>query len=546
MTDINRKAHDTWWRGGVIYQIYPRSFKDANGDGVGDLRGILDHLPYVASLGVDAIWISPFFKSPMKDFGYDVSDYRAVDPVFGTLNDFKAVLDRAHDLGLKVLIDQVWCHSSDQHEWFQQSRQSRDNDRADWYIWADPKPDGTPPNNWLSWFGGPAWTWDARRHQYYLHHFLTSQPVLNYWHDAVGEAIRDIARFWLDMGVDGFRLDVANYYYCDRALRDNPARGPDDPIPEDPPPSNPNYHQIRIHSVNQPENLEYIKTIRAIIDEQPGRCLLGEAAGEGSAHVAARYTQNGNCMNLAYTFGLLGSDMTRAPVIAAVESVERTIEDGWVCWATSNHDFKRAPSRIPGDGPLADKALYAMALGLTLRGSYCLYQGEELGLPQVDLAYEDLQDPYDKALYPGHVGRDGGRTPMPWRADAPGAGFTDAGKGWLPVGPAHLSLAVDQQQDDPHSTLNQVRALIQWRKANPAMVTGDIDLLTLPAPFFAFRRHAGAQGFICVFNAGPAPATLAGTSLPGALALLPLSHNAQWDDNMLQLKPYGYAIFSVS
>ncbi len=538
------KIGKEWWRGGVIYQIYPRSFMDANGDGVGDLPGILQKLDHVASLGVDAIWISPFCKSPMKDFGYDVSDYRDVDPVFGTLDDFKTVLNRAHELGLKVLTDQVWCHTSDQHVWFNESRQNRDNAKADWYIWADPKPDGTPPNNWLSWFGGPAWTWDARRRQYYLHHFLSSQPVLNYWNDDVCAAIKKVAEFWMEMGVDGFRLDVLNYYYCDQQLRDNPARGPHDPIPEDPPPSNPNFHQLRIHSVNQPQNLEFIKDIRALIDQWPDRCLLGEAAGEGSADVAAHYTKNGDRMNMAYTFGLLGSDMTIDPVILSVGSVERSIEDGWVCWATSNHDFKRAPSRMPGDVPLADKALYATALGLTLRGSYCMYQGEELGLSQAELSFDDLQDPYDKALYPDHVGRDGGRTPMPWCAGIPQAGFSAAAKTWLPISPLHLPQAVDQQEIDPESVLHQVRHLLKWRKENLAMRWGDITVLKTEKPLFAFRRTYEGQSITCVYNGSPTQAMIKLAQLPGTEKLQPLSRHAALRNDSLLLEAYGYAILS--
>lgn len=533
-----------WWRGGVIYQIYPRSFMDANGDGVGDLPGILQKLDYVASLGVDAIWISPFCKSPMKDFGYDVSDYRDVDPLFGTLDDFKAVLDRAHARGLKVLTDQVWCHTSDQHVWFHESRQSRDNAKADWYVWADPKPDGTPPNNWLSWFGGPAWTWDARRRQYYLHHFLSSQPVLNYWNDDVCAAIKKVAAFWMEMGVDGFRLDVANYYYCDRQLRDNPARGANDPIPEDPPPSNPNFYQRRIHSVNQPQNLDFIREIRALIDQWPDRCLLGEAAGEGSADVAADYTRNGDRLNMAYTFGLLGSDMTIDYVTAAVDNVERRIGDGWVCWATSNHDFKRAPSRIPGGVPAEDKALYATALGLTLRGSYCMYQGEELGLPQAALSFEDLQDPYDRALYPDHVGRDGGRTPMPWFSYLPQAGFSTAVKTWLPLSPLHFPQAVDRQEANQASVLHQVRGLIQWRRENPAMRLGTISVVETPKPLFAFRRSHEGQTFTCVYNGSAASAAMKLAALAGAVHFLDISRHAALRNDSLLLDAYGYAIFS--
>src|SRR6185436_6667427 len=296
------KSGNEWWRGAVIYQIYPRSFRDANGDGVGDLKGITEKLDYVASLGVEAIWISPFFRSPMKDFGYDVSDYRAVDPVFGTLDDFKTLLDRAHKLDLKILIDQVWSHTSDQHEWFRESRSDRKNPKHDWYVWRDSKPDGTAPNNWLSYFGGPAWTWDARREQYYLHHFLKEQPNLNIWSPAVRQAIKDTSAFWLDMGVDGFRLDAAHTYLSDRTLRDNPPVDPKAPPATDVPSSNPMSRQQRKFSMNLAENLDWIEELRSFIDKWPERCLLGEAGGDDSEREAALYTQTGKRFHQAYSF----------------------------------------------------------------------------------------------------------------------------------------------------------------------------------------------------------------------------------------------------
>lgn len=538
--------NNEWWRGAVIYQIYPRSFKDSNGDGVGDLNGITENLDYIAGLGVDGIWISPFFKSPMKDFGYDVSDYRDVDPIFGSLDDFHALLNRAHDLGLKVLIDQVWGHTSDQHDWFKESRQNRTNQKHDWYVWADPKPDGTAPNNWLSWFTcSPAWTWDARRNQYYMHHFLPSQPALNHWNQDLRRAIKNLASFWLEMGVDGFRLDVANYYYCDKNLRDNPARGPNDPIPDDPPPSNPTYHQLRIHSVNQPENLDMIRDIRALINQYPDRCLLGEAAGENSEEVASTYTQGGNTMHMAYSFGLLGSDMTYGPVYSAIKRMESVIGDGWTCWAVSNHDFKRVASRIPGEVPLEDKAIFATALGLALRGSYCLYQGEELGLPQMELSFEDIQDPYDKALYPAHVGRDGGRTPMPWMKGVPHAGFSTAIKPWLPVSTEHLSLAVDAQQRTVSSTLNRVKNLLCWRKSHPAIHLGDMVMLEMPEPVLAFSRSYQGKTVVCLFNCSDSPVA---KPLPEAANTLQMvadvSHHATMDNGVIKLDSYGFCFFS--
>lgn len=538
-------SSNEWWRGAVIYQIYPRSYMDSNGDGIGDLPGILQRLDHVAHVGADAIWISPFFKSPMKDFGYDVSDYRDVDPIFGTIDDFKKILDRAHALGLKVLIDQVWSHTSDQHRWFTESRQSRDNSKHDWYVWADPKPDGTPPNNWLSYFGGPAWTWDSRRRQYYLHHFLKEQPSLNYWSDEVRQAIKDIAAFWLDMGVDGFRLDVAHAYLYDRQRRDNPARGEKDPWPTDIPDSNPMAMQRRVHSMNVPENLQWIEEISAHVKQWPDRCLLGEAGGDDSEKEAATYTQTGKRFQLAYSFGLVGTSMQKNEIHHAMARVEELIGDGWVCWAVSNHDFKRAASRIAGDAPLQDKALFATALGLCLRGSYCMYQGEELGLPQAELAFEDLQDPYDKVLYPDHVGRDGCRTPMPWMQSAPHAGFsTTGGKTWLPVTTAHLPLAVDAQADNPESTLTRVRALLKWRKDTPALRLGDLQMIETPDPILAFRRIHGDQTVTCIFNCSDQGARISADLAGNGQIFGDISHNAVIRDGMITLKPYGYGLLA--
>lgn len=544
MTQPVQKQKTPWWRGCVIYQIYPRSFRDSNGDGIGDLKGIYTELDHVARLGADAIWISPFMQSPMKDFGYDVSDYCAVDPVFGTMDDFKIVLDRAHELGLKVMIDQVWSHTSDQHAWFKESRQSRDNDKSDWYIWRDPKPDGTAPNNWLSYFGGPAWTWDARREQYYLHHFLKEQPSLNYWCPAVRQAIKDVAAFWLDMGVDGFRLDVAHAYVCDPDLRDNPARALNDPWPTDVPRSNPMARQRREHSMCVPQNIDWIEDLSAFINQWPERCLLGEAGGDDSERVAVSYTQAGKRFQLAYSFGLVGSAMSRADIMATVSRVEELLEDGWICWATSNHDFKRVASRLTGDAPLADKARLASTLGLSLRGSYCMYQGEELGLPQAELAFADLRDPYDIMLYPEHVGRDGCRTPMPWRRHAAQSGFTTAQTPWLPIPMEHQALAVDMQEGDPDSVLCYIREFLQWRRQQTALRTGAFTFIDVPEALIGFRRHDETQGFTFIFNPGHDSVSMALDPAINGAALLPFSTNAAVQDGKLTLKSYGYAIFA--
>lgn len=538
------KISKEWWRGCVIYQIYPRSFMDSNGDGVGDLAGIHQKLDHVASLGVDAIWISPFMKSPMKDFGYDVSDYRDVDPVFGTLDDFKSVLNRAHELGLKVLIDQVWSHSSDQHDWFKESRQNKDNSKADWYVWKDSKPDGTAPNNWLSYFGGPAWTWDARRQQYYLHHFLKEQPSLNYWCPDVRQAVKNIAAFWLDMGVDGFRLDVAHAYVCDPEHRDNPARVETDPLPTDIPVSNPMARQRRLHSMTVPQNLDWIEELSMYIRQWPERCLLGEAGGDDSEREAATYTQTERRFNLAYSFGLVGTSMTKADILKSVTRVEQLIDDGWVCWATSNHDFKRVASRLAGEVPLEDKAMFASTLGLSLRGTYCMYQGEELGLPQAELSFEDLRDPYDIMLYPEHVGRDGCRTPMPWHSASMQAGFSTAQKTWLPLPPAHMPLAVDVQEANERSVLAHIKDFLKWRKETLAMRLGSIEFIDSADPLISFRRSYEGQSYTCVYNASPQPAEIKADQLGAIQKMLDISRHAALRNDSLLLDPYGYAIFS--
>lgn len=534
-----------WWRGGVIYQIYPRSFMDTTGNGVGDLKGITSKLDHVASLGVDAIWISPFMKSPMKDFGYDVSDYKSVDPLFGTLDDFKILLNRAHDLNLKVLIDMVWSHSSDQHEWFKTSKSSRENSKSDWYVWADAKADGTAPNNWLSWFGGPAWTWDPKRRQYYLHHFLKEQPALNLWNPDVRAAIKDTAAFWLDMGVDGFRLDVSNMYLADKHLRDNPARPKDEPLPFDTPESNPVIHQIRKYSVSQPENLDLIAELRSFVDQWADRCLLAETGCcEDAAQVAASYTQKNKRFHQAYSFDLLASDMSKDHIVRTIRHTEDIIEDGWTCWATSNHDFTRPVTRInPPKNLEKNAALLNMAFALSLRGSYCMFQGEELGLPQAELTFEELQDPYDKSLYPEHAGRDGTRTPVPWNSTLNNAGFSDGSTTWLPIRSEHKALAVDTQESDPHSVLNRYRNFIDFRKNSDILRRGSINLVEAPGDILVFERKLGEEILICMYNISANKNSIELTSLNyGHHSVLEnISEGATLSGLHLSFEPYGYA-----
>ncbi|TCT42165.1 alpha-glucosidase [Martelella mediterranea] len=526
-----------WWRGGVIYQIYPRSFQDTTGDGIGDLKGITKRLGYVAELGVDAIWLSPFFTSPMEDMGYDVSDYCGVDPMFGTLNDFDELVSEAHRLGLKVVIDQVLSHTSDRHQWFEESRQSKDNDKADWYVWADAKPDGTAPNNWLSVFGGPAWEWDGVRKQYYMHNFLASQPDLNFHSKAVQDALLETVRFWLERGVDGFRLDTVNYYFCDKELRDNPpVDGNLGPTGLDAPDVNPYGFQQHEYDKTRPENVAFLQRFRALLDQYDGRASVGEVGdGARSLKTVADYTSGGDKLHMCYTFDFLGPEFTPFHIRKCVEDFFSTVEDGWVCWAFSNHDVDRHASRFAkSEAERAPVARLALSVIATLRGSVCLYQGEELGLPQAELTYEDLQDPYGIRFWPSFKGRDGCRTPMPWSAKQAHAGFTTADKPWLPVPDAHLPLSVFEQAGEPASVYNHYRAILSFRKAHSALFdgaiafkeSGDDDILV-------FTRSDDHETLLFAFNFASKPKSVAlptvmshldTLDLPGATAVLNDTH----------------------
>ena len=499
-------ADDQWWRGGVIYQIYPRSFQDSNGDGIGDLAGITQRLEYVRSLGVDAIWISPFFRSPMKDFGYDVSDYRDVDPMFGTLEDFDALLSKAHDLGLRVMIDLVLSHTSDAHPWFAQSRVSRDNARADWYVWSDPKADGTPPNNWLSIFGGSAWHWDARREQYYLHNFLNSQPDLNFHNADVRAAVLDVARFWLDRGVDGFRLDTINFYYHDAELRSNPALPMEQRNASIAPSVNPYNHQEHLYSKNRPENLAFLEELRALTENYTGIACLGEVGdAQRGLEIMAEYTKGDERMHLCYAFEFLEAEpLTAGKVKAVFDRLAGICEEAWPCWAFSNHDVVRHVSRW-GLGEAAARLM--PVLMMCLRGTACIYQGEELGLAEADVAFEDLQDPYGIEFWPEFKGRDGCRTPVPWAAQAPSSGFSD-GRPWLPVDPGQAALASDRQESDDASMLNHYRRVIAFRRDQGALQSGSVSNLAAEGGLLTFWRRNGAQTMLCAFNLGDAPVTV--------------------------------------
>ncbi|MEP2534273.1 alpha-amylase family glycosyl hydrolase [Shimia sp.] len=502
-TSLTHLAKDPdWWRGAVIYQIYPRSFQDSDGDGVGDLNGIVSRLPYIASLGVDAIWISPFFTSPMKDFGYDVSNYCDVDPMFGTLADFDAVIEAAHSFGLKVMIDLVLSHTSDQHPWFAESRISHDNAKANWYVWSDPKPDGTPPNNWLSIFGGSAWQWDGQRMQYFLHNFLSSQPDLNFHEPAVQKALLDVAHFWLERGVDGFRLDTINFYVHDQQLRNNPPLAPELRNATIAPQVNPYNHQNHLYDKNQPENLEFLRKLRTIMNDYCAAAVGEVGDAQRGLEILGEYTAGNDLMQMCYAFEFLANDQPTATEIDEVMArVEEVAADGWPCWAFSNHDTMRHASRWGLD----QHGLRLMTtLMMCLRGSACVYQGEELGLPEADVAFEDLQDPYGIEFWPEFKGRDGCRTPMVWERTNQSAGFS-AGKPWLPVHSGHLKQSVAHQEDDADAILHHYRKAIALRRAHPALMKGRQEDMRVDGDVLTFVRATEGEILFCAFNLGAEP-----------------------------------------
>jgi alpha-glucosidase len=496
-------ATGEWWRGASIYQIYPRSFADSDGNGIGDLPGITARLDYVASLGVDGIWLSPFFTSPMRDFGYDVADYCNVDPVFGTLADFDALVRRAHELGLKVIIDQVYSHSSDQHPWFDESRSSRNNPKADWYVWADAKADGSPPNNWQSVFGGPAWQWDARRGQYYLHNFLAEQPDLNVHNSAVQDALLDVARFWLDRGVDGFRIDAINFAMHDPQLRDNP------PAAEGGRRTRPFDFQQHLYNQSHADIVKFLERLRQVTDGYADRFMLAEVGGDDALGEMQAFTAGSKRLNSAYGFEFLYADKLTPRLVA------RVAEDwpegvGWPTWAFENHDSPRAISRWAARDHREPLARAKMLLLACLRGSLILYQGEELGLPQIDVPFDRLQDPEAIANWPETLSRDGARTPMPWSSTEPNLGFS-TGKPWLPAGEAHRMLAVDSQEENPRSILAFTRECLRLRHSHPALRLGSMAVIEAGDELLTFDRSAAGERLRCTFNLSDRPVSFSPT-----------------------------------
>ncbi len=529
-----------WWRGAVTYQIYPRSFQDSNGDGIGDLPGITSRLQYAADLGVDAIWLSPIFTSPMADMGYDVSDYKGIDPLFGTLEDFDKLVARAHELGLKVIVDQVISHTSDKHPWFLESRSSKDNAKADWYVWAETKRDGTPPTNWLSTFGGPAWEWDTTRRQYYLHNFLASQPDLNFHNFAVQDALIDTMRFWLERGVDGFRMDTVNYYFHDKMLRDNPAHERNDPRPE----VNPIEMQYHMFSKNRPENLAFLERFRALLDEFPERTSVGELGdSQRATELMAQYTAGGNRLHSAYSFDMLSPNFSAGFFRSRIEGFFKAAPDAWPGWSFSNHDVQRHVTRWKGySDDQAALAKLAAAMLLSFEGSIYLYQGEELGLAETDIEYHELTDPPGFKFWPEYKGRDGCRTPMVWTGGNDYAGFSTV-KPWLPVKAPQAFLNVAGQAGKAGSVLEFYKAMLAFRKSRVAMVEGRSRFFDTREPVFAFQRGTGKGAVLAVFNLSK-DALNVGVS--GASMGKGPSQNAVLAGGKLDLGPNGFAVMDCS
>ena len=501
--------HDRlWWEKGIIYQIYPRSYQDSNGDGIGDLPGIIQRLDYVADLNVDALWLSPIFPSPMHDFGYDVADYRDIHPMFGSMDDFDRLLAEAHSRGLKLILDLVPNHTSDQHPWFIESRSSRDNPKRDWYIWRDPAPGSTPdtplpPNNWLSFFGGPAWTFDKATGQFYLHQFVTQQPELNYRNPGVMQAMLDAMGFWLDRGVDGFRVDVIWLMMKDEQFRDNPPNPNWDGV-------NPRHSLEDRHTGNLPEVHGLIRQMRGLLDQYDQRMMVGEIYLP-NADLVQYYGQNQDECHLPFNFQLILTPWTASAVRTAVDDYEAAIRGhGWPNWVLGNHDQHRLASRVG-----RRQARVANMLLLTLRGAPTCYYGDEIGMANVPIPLELIQDPpaVNQPELADVVGRDPVRTPMQWDA-SPNAGFAPAGvQTWLPVGEDFDTRNVAAQAQEPRSFLSMFRALTRLRRAEPALNVGDYASVdTDHADLFVYRRSvpAGMAGddFLVVLNLGSQAHTL--------------------------------------
>lgn len=483
-----------WWQSGVIYQIYPRSFQDSDGNGVGDLRGIRQRLDYLVELGVDAIWISPIFTSPMADFGYDIADYTGIDPLFGTLDDFDSLVAAAHERKLKIILDLVPNHTSDKHPWFEQSRSARNNPKRDWYIWRDPGPGGGPPTNWLSDFGGSAWQYDDQTGQYYYHAFLAAQPDLNWRNPEVRAAMFDVMRFWLRRGVDGFRVDVIWHLIKDDQFRDNP------PNPAFKPGDPPHQALIPLYTADRPEVHDVIVEMRRVVDEFEDRLLIGEIYLPVE-RLVAYYGRDLTGLHLPFNFTLLGAQWHAPSLARLIHEYESALPpNGWPNWVLGNHDRPRIASRV---GP--EQARVAAMLMLTLRGTPTIYYGDEIGMQEVPLLPHQIRDPFEKNVPGLGLGRDGCRTPMQWNGGRY-AGFSEA-EPWLPVAETYRSANVDVMRRDPTSIYQLHRRLIQLRRSRPALQFGSYQPIEASGDLLIYVREFAGDRVLVALNLGPQPAT---------------------------------------
>jgi alpha-glucosidase len=502
-----RRAASLWWQKGVVYQIYPLSFADSNGDGMGDLQGIRSRLDHLVWLGVDALWISPFYPSPMADFGYDVSDYCGVDPRFGDLAEFDALLAEAHRRGLRVILDFIPNHSSDQHPWFIESRRSRSNDKRDWYIWRDPAPDGGPPSNWLSEFGGSAWQLDAATGQYYYHAFLKEQPDLNWRNPRVREAMHGCLRFWLERGVDGFRIDAIHHLFKDEALTDNP------PNPDYRAGMSPRRRHIRKYTTDLPEVQGAVRELRALVDGFGERVLIGEAWLPFD-RLMAYYGPALDAFHLPFNFHLIGTRWDAVALRAVIDEYEAALPQGaWPNWVLGNHDRSRLASRIG-----RAQARVAAVLLCTLRGTPTLYYGDELGMIDVPIPPDAVQDPYEKNVPGLGLGRDPERTPMQWSAE-PNAGFGSA-RPWLPLSDDYATFNVEHERQDPASMLSLYRGLLSLRRARATLHIGDYASLDTPPAVLGYVRSSGGERDAVLLNLGASSERVALPEIEQARVLL--------------------------
>jgi len=527
---MNDPEPANWWQRGVIYQVYPRSFQDSNGDGIGDLNGIAGRLDHLVGLGVEAIWISPIFLSPMADFGYDVADYRAVDPIFGSLADFDRLLAAAHAKGLRIILDFVPNHTSDQHPWFVESRSSRTNAKRDWYVWRAPRGDGGPPTNWLSEFGGPAWTLDAVTGEYYYHAYFKEQPDLNWRTPAVRAAMLDVLRFWFQRGVDGFRVDAIHQLIEDDRLRDNP------PDANWRPGMSPARRLLRAYTMDQPEVHEAIAAMRQVADSFGDKVMIGEAYLPID-RLMAYYGVDLTGFQLPFNFHLMSTPWTPTAVAALIQAYERALpKGGWPNWVLGNHDRSRVASRLG-----CEQARVAAMLLLTLRGTPTIYQGEEIGMTDVAISPEQVVDPWEKNVPGLGLGRDPVRTPLPWDA-SPKGGFT-SGEPWLPLGPEHDRVNVASEARDPQSMLSLYRALLALRRREEALVTGQWEPVAAGEQVLLYERRRGSRAVGVALNmtAKASEASIAGPAT--VLLSTHLDRTGRESSPKLRLRPHEGLIF---